>query len=187
VLRSAVNILSGASLLLCFASTGLWVRSYWVADRLTQDSVDPYTIVASASAIRVCRQDWFIDHGTAPRSGRWLRSTEQPRSWSPWPVDRHVLGFEYTSFDVIDGDDRTRIFAVFAFVLPFWSVVTLFATAPAMRFVSIVRARRRRHRRFAGLCQHCGYDLRASPGRCPECGALAEQKLEPQMNADARG
>jgi len=55
---------------------------------------------------------------------------------------------------------------------PAWVVVPLLGCAPA---VWVARARRRRivaSRRLRGLCTECGYDVRATPDRCPECGAV---------------
>ena len=57
--------------------------------------------------------------------------------------------------------------------------VRLFVAAPHGAVVAVTtvlpiawlarRARLQGHRQ--GLCPRCGYDLRATPGRCPECGS----------------
>ena len=37
---------------------------------------------------------------------------------------------------------------------------------------AVARARRRRLTERQGRCAKCGYDLRATPDRCPECGEV---------------
>lgn len=58
----------------------------------------------------------------------------------------------------------------FELVVPYWSLALLALLYPLWRGGRAVRSFRRRRR---GLCRDCGYDLRATADRCPECGAAA--------------
>ncbi len=56
---------------------------------------------------------------------------------------------------------------------PGWAItVGLLALGLRLSFLFVRRVKSLlvQQRRDAGLCPSCGYDLRATPGRCPECG-----------------
>jgi hypothetical protein len=56
------------------------------------------------------------------------------------------------------------------FTVPLWAVVLPWLVLPVGVVVRLANRRRRAHR---GLCPRCGYDLRATLERCPECGTVA--------------
>ena len=53
----------------------------------------------------------------------------------------------------------------YGLTLPYYFIAAACAAAPVLSVARQLRKRR------PGLCPRCGYDLRATPDRCPECGA----------------
>jgi len=64
--------------------------------------------------------------------------------------------------------------------VPCWFPVALMLIGPA---VWLARMLRRRRLRSLRICPVCGYDLRASTTRCPECGTPAQDEHDIPMTA----
>ena len=81
-------------------------------------------------------------------------------------------------FDGVAGFRVTRVYlpgwehlggVLTAVAVPYWSLWILTALLPVRWLWGRHVHRRRSH---AGRCCSCGYDLRATPDRCPECGTV---------------
>ena len=79
----------------------------------------------------------------------------------PWGSgsDDSVWGFNFETVDYPNPEIKIG--------LPYWLLAGIFAILPWRWFVL---HRREKRRAMIGCCAACGYDLRASSGRCPECG-----------------
>ena len=116
------------------------------------------------------------------KQGFWLSPGESPANYpSGWtfvtdsPVEvaltltRSWGGFGYESFVYEASDSEGELTDTglrgFSVAFPLWFPAALFAVLPAAR---LYRRVRRKHP--PGHCRRCGYDLRATLARCPECG-----------------
>lgn len=59
-----------------------------------------------------------------------------------------------------------------------WLAIAVTGILPLIWVASVARSRlaevKARERLGKGICPNCGYDLRATPNRCPECGTIAK-------------
>jgi hypothetical protein len=182
----AFNGLALASLLLCIALCGTWAYSAWRDDpppaRLTwAERIEPRP---PGLAPRLSKEKFHLSHFAEPEpasTGRmpgasaatrvdsaWLSVTESvqvygrgravPPAAAPAPA---VLPWRL---------QRTTLVLV---PLPRWAAAA--AVLPALWLLVFAGCRwRERRQAEAGLCLNCGYDLRATPDRCPECGAVPD-------------
>ena len=81
--------------------------------------------------------------------------------------------------------DASGAFTSTHYIVPHWLAATLLAVLPMYTLTRLLRSKRRMRRRLANdLCPSCGYDLRGSPYRCPECGACRAGIRSPNPEKD---
>ena len=179
--RRLFSLLAACSLALCIASVFLWLRSDTSADAIG------YAKQYRAGEVS------FVNG----RLHVWAWATSDPsyagKTW--WPGWRYIAPTPLMSWArLLPGDTVAWVTSSFDFAgtvylcfslprgkftdtiwyfyTPAWVVVLATATPPAWWAWRRGRARAARARE-RGLCPSCGYDLRASPERCPECGTAA--------------
>lgn len=177
--RRLFTILSAASLLLCVTTCVLWALSFWrglSADVAGRQRVCVVGVHRGAIRLFRCAMLWpgpyFTEIGTHVRVAPARCPGDTAYTFdSGWTF----LGFgheSHTQHPTRDSDMMVPV-AISRVMIPLWSVALLLSVFPSSCYVLLWRRRRRVMRQVRGLCATCDYDLRATPGRCPECGTAA--------------
>jgi len=171
--RRLLNVLTAVSLLLCVVLCVLWVRSHRVG------SVFGYYTNADRNGWYRCI--YFTSHtgrltfvflNTKFREG-WSHGRFQARDTPNNQIQARKTFAGFYHFRT-----RGQEMGWTEVGVPYWFGVLTTAIAPVF---GVLLRLRQRHDRKAGLCRTCGYDLRATPERCPECGKASTAGLPPPI------
>jgi hypothetical protein len=166
MLFNTVTALSG---LLCAMMIALWVRSYFATDFVGWSGPGRwYGAISTGGLLRLERGGYDLG------SRGWACFAQPPWALGVWH-EAHSAGGGFSRFGFafrrIDYSNDGRQVRRSVYV-PHWSVVLGAAILPGVWFRRALVRRRRNRRRAGGLCPICAYDLRATPGLCPECGTI---------------
>jgi hypothetical protein len=188
LLRKLFNVFLVLSLLLCVATLAIWMRSCRRYEAIIRahdngSGVRGHYVFWNRSSLGWGRfrtevegpsanQEWSIRRPSLGVPNGWSRQSHAAEDIMPTALGFGRAGFSYRRSPSILGDTtlvgESRVVAI-----PCWLAAALFATPPLVR-ARAWRKHRARLRRAAGCCASCGYDLRATPDRCPECGIATD-------------
>jgi hypothetical protein len=141
-----------------------WIAGIWCLHQVYYSrGKHGYLLCLGAGAIAITHDEWEWETGGQVAPGFHFSVVGIPHypKYAIWPDIRGNFANNSGSH----GIRRWRYISV-----PYWAIVLPLSILPLM---DLIRLRRQLHRLREGLCATCGYDLRASPDRCPECGAPA--------------
>ncbi len=162
--RLLFNFAAATALIMAGAVAAAWVASFGAGLQVAWRH-DPCDVAVYAERGGM---SFYLSHVSVPQNTRqgfeWSRATwgmesgdegwALPNGWRHgafgWELNRYVSGFDAH------------------LLLPCGIVLLVIVFTPACW---VIRRRRQARRRRSGRCLACGYDLRATPDRCPECGA----------------
>jgi hypothetical protein len=150
-LRILLNAATVLSLVLCVAACGFWAYQALPPHLVGYSRGCVFaTFCEDAEFVGGCRQLRPDGGAAALCYTNLVRATPAPHR------------FSFQSGRVRGGTNRW-----WAIAIPMWAIVVATVILPAARAARRLRSHRRRR---VGGCPSCGYDLRATPERCPECG-----------------
>jgi hypothetical protein len=177
--RQLFHLAAGLSLLLLLGIGVMWVRSYGLSDRWTYQGLDGEGYLRSTRGQAVLWVSQRNRHGEPAPGVRHIRQQAEDGSWEV--VGMLVLDTELSDQTTVRTQGAFQWFIrrhrngdrLIKILIPFWSLALAAALLPLTWLAHRLWMRRRAaRRRGAGLCPACGYDLRATTDRCPECGLI---------------
>jgi len=192
IIRGFLWLIKGTLLVIALAALVLWPLSYGYKRTLWLLRYTVQTERVYAAHLTAGVEDGFITIGDYhdEAQGEAIRSVsaEAKRQGNGWHSMNVQLppAFSIRNVGHPFGPVRWSIFTnkqlghsvvIRSIWCPCWLLFLSAAIWPLTSLTLLHRRRAsRRHLARAGCCAKCGYDLRASPDRCPECGALPEAK-----------
>lgn len=161
--------------MLCLAACAA-VVALWARRAATTDVVAFCSPAGHWQAAASTREGLAVFTSGIPAGPEWawrVRSVSVPADdvddasaavFDPTNVHNSLGGFKLAGGTFTIGPQTPGYRAV---LVPHWAAALPLAVPPLLWARG--RLRRRRWRK-QGRCRHCGYDLRGSPERCPECG-----------------
>ncbi|SRR5258706_2219021 len=154
----------------------LRTHATFLRSRLGASDPEAAAEIARADAMRSSLHDDVLAQIDGPRGEPIVAETAPTVSTAMGlTFERGIGRFATRQADGVISYDPPTAFS--AIGIPCWMLATALGLIPAL-MAALRICRIWRTRLQPGLCANCGYDMRATPDRCPECGLAPAQSRE---------